>query len=72
MVKRKTKSLLFKNLSLTMEVNETNRPLTETPMEQPIEARFLLLKTPEKETSAPKQTLEEVCNASNQREKRPD
>ena len=43
-----------------MEVNETNRPLTETPMEQPIEAPVPTVEDTEKETSAPKQTLEEV------------
>ena len=43
-----------------MEVNETNCPLTETPMEQPIEAPVPTVEDTEKETSAPKQTLEEV------------
>ena len=43
-----------------MEVNETNRPLTETPMEQSIEAPVPTVEDTEKETSAPKQTLEEV------------
>lgn len=43
-----------------MEVNETNRPLTETPMEQPIEAPVPTVEDTEKETAAPKQTLEEV------------
>ena len=43
-----------------MEVNETNRPLTETPMEQPIEAPVPTVEDTKKETSAPKQTLEEV------------
>lgn len=43
-----------------MEVNETNRPLTETPMKQPIEAPVPTVEDTEKETSAPKQTLEEV------------
>ena len=43
-----------------MEVNETNCPLTETPMEQPIEVPVPTVEDTEKETSAPKQTLEEV------------
>ena len=43
-----------------MEVNETNRPLTEAPMENPVEALVPTVKETEKETYTPKQTLEEV------------
>lgn len=43
-----------------MEVNETNRPLTEAPMENPVEALVPTVEKTEKETYTPKQTLEEV------------
>lgn len=44
-----------------MEVNGTNRPLTETPMEQPVEAPVPTVEDTEKETPSPaRQTLEEV------------
>lgn len=43
-----------------MEVNETNRPLTEAPMENPVEALVPTVEETEKETYTPKQTLEEV------------
>ena len=43
-----------------MEVNETNRPLTEAPMEKPVEAPVPTMEETEKDTYTPKQTLEEV------------
>lgn len=43
-----------------MEVNETNRPLTEAPMENPVEALVPTVEETEKETYTTKQTLEEV------------
>ena len=60
-----------------MEVNETNRPLTEAPVENIAEASVPTVKTTEKAAYAPKQTKEEVierlseidndaCNADKQ------
>lgn len=60
-----------------MEVNETNRPLTEAPVENIAEASVPTVETTEKATYAPKQTKEEVierlseidndaCNADKQ------
>ena len=43
-----------------MEVNETNRPLTEAPMENTIETPVPTVEETEKEMYTPKQTLEEV------------
>ncbi len=43
-----------------MEVNETNRPLTEAPMENTIETPVPTVEETEKEMYIPKQTLEEV------------
>lgn len=43
-----------------MEVNETNRPLTEAPMENTIETPVPIVEETEKEMYTPKQTLEEV------------
>lgn len=43
-----------------MEVNETNRPLTEPPMENTIETPVPTVEETEKEMYTPKQTLEEV------------
>lgn len=60
-----------------MEVNETNRPLTEVPAENPAETSVPTVKQTEKPAYAPKQTQEEVierlteinkdaCNADKQ------
>lgn len=43
-----------------MEVNETNRPLTEAPMENTIETPVPTVEETEKDMYTPKQTLEEV------------
>lgn len=43
-----------------MEVNETNRPLTEEPMEKPVETPVPTVEESDKTLYAPKQTLEEV------------
>ena len=43
-----------------MEVNETNRPLTEAPMENTIETPFPCFEETEKDMYTPKKTLEVV------------
>ena len=43
-----------------MEVNETNRPLTEVPAENPAETSVPTVEQTEKPAYAPKQTQEEV------------